>query len=117
MPSLNDLQKRLNDWLIKRGKSVSSFHHLKCFGMQDKKSQIIDEENKENIELDQNFEKGSYEDLKIDSSNNECNSQTAIIKPLMLSEENTESIAKAALEDLLKLIHDVSLLHGYNEYV
>lgn len=108
MPSLIDLQKRLNNWLIKRGKSLSSFHHLKCFGIEDKESEVIEEENKENIEVSENFDKGSYEDLKIVSVNYSCNPETETNKPLALNEENTESVAKAALEDLHKLIQDVS---------
>ncbi|XP_018564806.1 uncharacterized protein LOC108906124 [Anoplophora glabripennis] len=106
LPSLYDLQKRLNDWLVKRGKSLGSFHHLKCFGEQDKELEIVDEENKENIEVNQDLSKGSYEELRIEHSNYECPSESTTAKPLVLNDGNAEGIAKAALEDLVKLIQD-----------
>ncbi|KAJ8928107.1 hypothetical protein NQ314_019333 [Rhamnusium bicolor] len=106
LPSLNDLQKRLNDWLAKRGKSLSTFHHLKCFGVQGSEQEPIDDENKENIEVDEDLDKGSYEDLKISVENDSAKSKTSSSKSPLSNEENSESVAKAALEDLLKLIQE-----------
>ncbi|KAJ8919855.1 hypothetical protein NQ315_006384 [Exocentrus adspersus] len=99
LPSLDDLQKRLNDWLTKRGKSISSFHHLKCFSEEKREHVVIDEENKENVDVDQDLDKGSYEDLKVEKS-------VYREEPVVLNGDNTEAVAKAALEDLLKLIEE-----------
>lgn len=97
LPSLHDLQKRLNSWLLKRGKNVASFYNLKYFEPFD----AVDEEDKENIES--NFDRGSYEDLLIPQNMGDCNRNG---KPEELSQVNIESVAKAALLDLLKLVKE-----------
>ncbi|KAJ8985539.1 hypothetical protein NQ317_019922 [Molorchus minor] len=103
LPSLMDLEKRLNDWLVKRGKSLSSFHHLKCFGIEQDGTitKPIDEENKENIEVEHDLDRSSYEDLRITISQSNRPE-----KPVVLNEENAECVARGALEDLLKLIQE-----------
>ncbi|CAH0561996.1 unnamed protein product [Brassicogethes aeneus] len=95
LPTHAELQERLNKWLLKRGKSLSTYTHLKCFGSHgQKKGEQIDEENKENIEVK---DEGSYEDLLI------------ISKEETVSEHESEELAKTALLDLHQLI-----LEGYN---
>ncbi|XP_017784834.1 PREDICTED: uncharacterized protein LOC108568335 [Nicrophorus vespilloides] len=81
-PGLNDLQSCLNDWLKKRGKPMSTFHHLKYFS-RDKVTQ--DNEDKEN-----------------EAETIELQIKDAIdVKPSQLV-----SIAKHALGDLNQLILD-----------
>ncbi|KAG5877341.1 hypothetical protein JTB14_030712 [Gonioctena quinquepunctata] len=90
LPSLEDLQKRLNDWLIKRGKSISLFTHLKRY-------QSPDEENKENIEVDPYMDRGSYEDLRIPKTEDNASKEKT-------GDLDNENLAKAALVDLNNLI-------------
>lgn len=80
----------LDKWLEGRGEPAASYQHLKQ----------IDDENKENYEgeVDQS-KNASYEDLKIP----ETGEQTLPIR-------DVEVDAKEALEDLFKLIIDVSIL-------
>lgn len=94
LPSLADLQKRLNEWLLRRGKNISSFHNLKSF----EPLESVDDDNKENIEI---VDHGSYEELLIPTNDVEPNRNPA------LKEENIEIVAKAALLDLLKLVQEV----------
>ncbi|XP_045464340.1 uncharacterized protein LOC123673738 isoform X2 [Harmonia axyridis] len=88
-----DLRRRLSDWLEKRNK-LSSFKHLKCFGVP--KIDLIEEENKENVNTSRIQREGSYEDLKID-------------KPLYTNEDDTtllfapsdlDKLAREAMKDL-----------------
>lgn len=79
---------------------MSSFKNLKSF----EKLEPVDEENKENIESNEHFDRGSYEDLMIPQTIADCNINEE--RPI-LSEENIESVAKAALLDLLKLVQEV----------
>lgn len=98
LPTLTELQKRLNDWLTKRGKTVSLFHNLKLLNNLDSI-----EENKENIEVNQDLDKGSYEDLHIpsngDKDNNGTQNNTSV---------NIVMVAKSALVDLQNLIIEVN---------
>lgn len=92
LPTHAELQRRLNDWLVKRGKCPSSYTNLKAFsswGIQE-----TDEENKENVEGEGIPENGSYEDLRIPQKEKED------IK------ENI-NVARDALSDLLTLITEV----------
>lgn len=63
-PKPSELRQRLNDWLQKRGKSLSHYHHLHCFGIHGQSAtkvvapvfeaiddDTIDDENKENEEI------------------------------------------------------------------
>lgn len=108
-PDPSDLQRRLNNWLKNRGKSLSSFHHLKCFGIDhDRITNNV--ENKENIEQMQDLKKGSYEDLRIineDSEKVQINEDAE--KERENIEKNLNGIAKDALRDLHKLILEVML--------
>ncbi|KAG5899845.1 hypothetical protein JTB14_012316 [Gonioctena quinquepunctata] len=90
LPSLEDLQKRLNDRLIKRGKSISLFTHLKRY-------QSPDEENKENIQVDPDMDRGSYEDLRIPKTEDNANKEKT-------GDLVIENLSKAALVDLNNLI-------------
>lgn len=90
---MDNLKQGLNNWLKKRGKSLISYPHLKCFNIKCD-NEIINEENKENIEV--LCEKSeSYENLSI--------------KPIKGStvNENLENVASSALEDINKLVHEV----------
>ncbi|GJQ79497.1 hypothetical protein Trydic_g16350 [Trypoxylus dichotomus] len=94
-PAPSDLQKRLNEWLVKHGKSLSSFHHLKCFGLHNttnehKETYEKDEENKENL---QNVEDENRKSIKLEETHHTANI-------------DYETVAKDALDDLHKLIQD-----------
>ncbi|KAJ8945967.1 hypothetical protein NQ318_016795 [Aromia moschata] len=79
-----------------------------------KNSEDIDEENKENIEVDQDLDKGSYEDLKIVTNGDvkTINGENHVA----VNGENAERIARAALEDLLKLIQEAPV-RGWLELI
>lgn len=68
-------------------------------------SEPFDEENKENFEGEGHLDNGSYEDLCI-KQNPISNDQSKDTRNL--TKENMESLAKAALLDLQKLIQEVS---------
>lgn len=108
-PDPSDLQRRLNNWLKNRGKSLSNYHHLKCFGIDhDRITNNV--ENKENIEQMPDLKKGSYEDLKIIDDGAEkiqVNEDTENESEKI--EKNLDVIAKDALRDLHKLILEVIL--------
>lgn len=65
-PTPEELQSRLKAWLQKRGKSLDSYHHLQCFGINHLPRSIqfdknlFDEENKENIAVESDSDDGSY---------------------------------------------------------
>lgn len=103
-PDPADLKRKLDKWLKSRGKSLQSFHHLKCFGIKHDQA-THNEENKENIEVKQDLSKGSYEDLKIvvdaDAVTHSVNDDEKV---------DLEVIARGALTDLRKLILEVSLV-------
>ncbi|XP_077290231.1 uncharacterized protein LOC143914021 [Arctopsyche grandis] len=71
-PKPSELRRRLNDWLQKRGKSLSTYHHLKCFGlkcgakMKSSDAIDIDDENKENVEIpdDDSFHESMCDETK-----------------------------------------------------
>nr|XP_023023447.1 uncharacterized protein LOC111511647 [Leptinotarsa decemlineata] len=112
LPSLEELQKRLNDWLVKRGKSISMFSHLKHF----QSPAVITEENKENIEDNYVPNKGSYEDLMIVPSE-DLDDGAKNNKP---DNQNLEHVAKAALVDLNHLIREgypVNQCEGWLEVI
>lgn len=99
LPTLEELQKRLNTWLRKRGKNYCLFRSLKLF-----EKCAIDEDNKENIEGDGHLDKGSYESLNIpqliiNGDNNSAHEKNEKI--------NVDNIAKAALIDLQRLAQEV----------
>ncbi|CAK1546450.1 unnamed protein product [Leptosia nina] len=61
----DDMRLKLQKWLEKHGKSVDSYHHLQCFGVQ-RSSDIpkLDfDENKENISLEHDSDNESYTEL------------------------------------------------------
>lgn len=109
-PHPNELQVRLNNWLKAHGKTLSNFHHLKCFGIHHPQNRnksvfdepLIEEENKENVEV---FCRGSYDDLGIEVENSENNKTVGVD---LLTEDNLDVVAKEALVDLHKLILEVS---------
>lgn len=103
-PDPSDLKRRLDKWLKTRGKSLGCYNHLKCFGLKyDTVTQNT--ENKENVEVQTDLSKGSYEDLSIIMENND------VLKPSVHTEEklDLEVIAKEALKDLHKLILEVGI--------
>ncbi|XP_072948562.1 uncharacterized protein [Epargyreus clarus] len=70
-PKPEELQRRLHNWLQKRGKSLDSFHHLQCFGIhhlakeikplnEPPKFELYDDDNKENVPLDSDSDDDSY---------------------------------------------------------
>ncbi|CAH1973821.1 unnamed protein product [Acanthoscelides obtectus] len=93
-PTLEELQHRLNGWLLKHGKNPTTFSHL-----QELVGQKVGDEDKENVvEVPKNA--GSYEDLHILPEE---------AKPkLQISGEETDHLAREALQDLFKLIQEVS---------
>lgn len=101
-PSAYDLQKRLNDWLRKRGKPLKTYSNLKEFGIKhDTVSR--NEENKENIEVEVQNKDDSYEDLGIIR-------EEEVEEPQKNEQEvqkDLRAIAKNALKDLKKLILEV----------
>lgn len=81
-PKPEELQSRLKTWLQKRGKSLTSYQHLQCFGLHHLKpafgtpksissvafqdaveSPRFDDENKENISLESDSDDGSYTEM------------------------------------------------------
>lgn len=103
-PSAYDLQKRLNDWLKRRGKPIKSFDSLKQFGIKhDTVSK--NEENKENIEVEPEKD-ASYEDLKI-IIKEEAEEIKNQVEDEVKVEEDLQAIAKDALKDLKTLILEV----------
>lgn len=72
-PRPEELQARLKSWLQKRGKSLDTYHHLQCFGINHLSNKDIvplafeelaqfnyEEENKENIALNSDSDDDSY---------------------------------------------------------
>lgn len=99
------LQERLSQWLKSRGKKLSSFHHLRCFGMDHIKEKqaepVLDDENKENI--DNILHKSeSYENLNIELKTDE----DLTTNGNALSDKTLNTAAKEALIELQKLIHE-----------
>lgn len=103
---LQKLQDRLNKWLKSRGKPLASFHHLRCFGInEDNKVQSpveIYEENKENIEVI-NEKSESYESLNIVSLEPQ---KPEVSKETDMPPEELARIAKEAMVELQKLIQE-----------
>lgn len=93
---INELQKKLDAWLHKEDKSVSSYHHLKQFG-----SNEIDDENKENVEPDPPILYNSNEELNIKK-------YFPTLEDTKQTEVDLNFVAHDALTDLYKLILDVS---------
>ncbi|XP_065172144.1 LOW QUALITY PROTEIN: uncharacterized protein [Atheta coriaria] len=90
---LNTLQHPLKEWLKQRGKSLSNYQHLKCFGMQQLRGDERNEE-KENIP-EVSPRSGSYDDLKIPvSAGSAADDQKAF----------AENLVTGAVEDLHNLI-------------
>lgn len=91
-PAPADLQKRLNDWLNQHNKSLSSFHHLKCFGLHDRKTDLDkfnDMDNKENRDTQAKTTENVY------------------YVNVITCTKDYDIIARDALNDLHKLIQDV----------
>ncbi|XP_017774936.1 PREDICTED: uncharacterized protein LOC108561488 [Nicrophorus vespilloides] len=82
-PGLNDLQRRLNDWLKKRGKPMSTFHHLKYFS----RDKVITNDSE-------------------DKENEAENVEPQITDAIDMNPSQLVSIAKDALGDLNQLIID-----------
>ncbi|VEN35056.1 unnamed protein product [Callosobruchus maculatus] len=94
LPTLEELQRRLNGWLLKRGKNPTTFAYLQQLG-----GHKIGEEDKENVEVNREPVKaGSYEDLHILPLEPEPQQQ--------ISEKDIEKVARDALQDLLQLIQE-----------
>lgn len=78
-PKPEELQKRLQSWLQKRGKSLDSYHHLQCFGIHHMAQQqmkplnleqekfdpdfIEEDEDKENVPLESDSDNESFTDI------------------------------------------------------
>nr|CAH7742812.1 unnamed protein product [Callosobruchus chinensis] len=104
LPTLEELQHRLNGWLLKRGKNPTTFAHLQQLG-----GQKIGEEDKENVEVNpESVKVGSYEDLHILPMEPEPQQQ--------ITETDIEKVARDALQDLLQLIQEVSDIRTYLFY-
>ncbi|XP_044758724.1 uncharacterized protein LOC123316615 [Coccinella septempunctata] len=97
-----DLRRKLTDWLVKKEKNISSFKHLKCFGVR--KIDIVEEENKENFETSCIRRDGSYEDLKID--NPLYSSKGPDDTSIMFAPSDLEKVARGAVKDLNCLISE-----------
>lgn len=100
----HDLQKRLNEWLDRRGKSIGSFHHLKCFGLLRNDVELL-QEHKENDRNKNNTKNESLKNKPLKISNNGSDMGTNAEINL-----NFAYIAKDALDDLHKLIQDVNII-------
>ncbi|KAF7265294.1 hypothetical protein GWI33_021284 [Rhynchophorus ferrugineus] len=106
-PFLTDkygLQERLNRWLKSRGKKLSSYQHLNCFGFDNtnKISPTLEqtEENKENIDiLTEKY--GSYENLNINVPQMENSKSEKHV-----SNTDLNKISKEALIELQNLVHE-----------
>lgn len=98
-PSAIDLKRRLSIWVEKRGKSLQSYHYLRCFGIPQLETAPIDEEDKENIEVPMTENGGSYENIpeEIEGRRNVTKEKT---------DEDKFAMATDALYDLHKLISD-----------
>nr|CAI5853431.1 unnamed protein product [Callosobruchus analis] len=94
LPTLEELQRRLNGWLLKRGKNPTTFAYLQQLG-----GHKLGEENKENVEvIPEPVKTGSYEDLHILPVGPEPKQK--------ISEKDIEKVARDALQDLLQLIKE-----------
>lgn len=137
-PRPEELQNRLSKWLKSRGKSIDSYHHLQCFGIQHLGKKpfkplylppepvYIDDENKENIALEHDSDNDSYTDNMNDRDNdfNDMNKWRSRVSyasdsicmndshdtTLNSEELPVDDLLLGALNDLTELLREVSEL-------
>ncbi|KAG6454573.1 hypothetical protein O3G_MSEX008765 [Manduca sexta] len=127
-PRPEELQARLKNWLYKRGKSLDSYHHLQCFGInhlvpRDLKLDFEaikydDDENKENIALESDSDDDSVSEMhgkesvvgmwRRASNISESVDLNETTDTMVTTEEpdNVDDVVVGALNDLTELLKE-----------
>lgn len=128
-PRQEELQARLKAWLLKRGKSMDSYHHLQCFGLHHLPYSLkfdptlYKDENKENVFEESDSDDGSFTENmnnEAENKNNKWRRASIASDSVDLSESqnttttcsdavNTDEIVVGALNDLTELLKEVNI--------